>query len=327
MPEPFDLILAQREELTPHVTRFVLRSPSGAPLPAYSAGAHLSLTTPSGARRSYSLTEPGQDGPQEYAVCIRREERGCGGSLSLHRQARAGDTITVSGPYHSFGLEPAERYIFIAGGIGVTAIRPMVRQLRRCGDADLTVIYLSRTREDAAFVEEFEQDGAIIHHSRPQGRLDLWPFLAVPDEDMRVYCCGPQSLIDEVLALTMHWRPSRIHIEDFAGVDALGGAQTPFRAVWEPTGARLEVPVGRSLLHTLRDQGIQLPSSCESGTCGTCRIRLIAGEADHRDLVLSEDERSHYMMPCVSRASNSELILAPDQQAGPYDYSRRGSLQ
>ncbi|MGW5657814.1 PDR/VanB family oxidoreductase [Streptomyces humi] len=313
MPEPLDLVVAEREDLTPYVTRFVLRSPSGSSLPGYSAGAHLTLTTPSGSKRSYSLVEAGDDRPTQYVVCVRREEQGRGGSLSLHRETRVGDTLTVSGPHNSFALEPARRYLFIAGGIGVTPIRSMVNELRRHNEAKVDVVYLSRTREDTAFAKEFEQDGAVVHHSATQGRFDLWPLLAEPDDDTRVYCCGPKALIDDVLALTMHWRPSRVHVEDFAGVDALGGRQTPFRAVWEPTGARVDVPAGRSLLHALRDQGIRVPASCESGTCGTCRILLIAGEPDHRDLVLSAEERSQYVMPCVSRASGPELVIAPDR--------------
>ncbi|MFJ3957491.1 PDR/VanB family oxidoreductase [Arthrobacter sp. NPDC090010] len=312
MAETLELILAEREELTPYVTRFVLRSPTGATLPGYSAGAHLTLTTPSGEKRSYSLVEAGEQQPTEYTVCVRREDQGRGGSLSMHRHARIGDTLTVSGPHNSFGLEPARRYLLIAGGIGVTPIRSMANELRRNEDAIVDVVYLSRSRDDTAFAEEFEQSGAVVHHSAVQGRFDLWPLLAEPDEDTRVYCCGPQPLIDDLLALTMHWRPSRVHVEDFAGVDALGGRQVPFQAVWEPTGEQITVPAGRSLLHTLRDHGIRVPSSCESGTCGSCRIRLISGEADHRDLVLTEDERSRYMMPCVSRAAGPEVSVAPD---------------
>lgn len=312
MPEPLSLVLAQRDDLTPHVARFTLRSPSGSTLPGYSAGAHLTLTTPSGDKRSYSLVEAGQEHPTEYVVCVRREEHGRGGSLSMHRDTQPGDTITVSGPHNSFGLEPARRYLLIAGGIGITPIRSMAAELRRHSDATVEVVYLSRTREDTAFADEFERDGARVHHSATHGRFDLWPLVAEPDDDTRVYCCGPKALIDDVLALTMHWRPSRVHVEDFAGVDALGGRQTPFQAVWEPTGARVNVPAGRSLLNALRDQRISVPASCESGTCGTCRLTLISGEPDHRDLVLTADERAQYIMPCVSRALSPELVIAPD---------------
>lgn len=312
MPEAFDLILTQRDELTDHVARFVLRSPTDGVLPGYSSGSHLTLTTPSGEKRSYSLIDAGQENPTEYTVCVRREDQGRGGSASLHRHAQIGDSITVAGPQNSFRLEPAKRYLLIAGGIGITPIRSLVIELRREESAEVTVIYLSRTREETVFAEEFEAEGATIHYSGAQGRFDLWPFLATPDDDARIYCCGPKSLIEDVLALTMHWRPSRIHIEDFAGIDALGGRPVPFHAVWEPTGQRVEVPAGRSLLQALRDQGISADSSCESGTCGTCRLRLVGGEVEHRDLVLTAEERGQYIMPCVSRASGAEVVIAPE---------------
>lgn len=316
MAEEFDLLLTQREELTSQVTKFVLRSPTGAVLPGYTSGAHLTLTTPSGEKRSYSLIETGQENPTEYIVCVRREDEGRGGSLSLHSKAKIGDRVTTTGPRNTFGLEPAKRYLLIAGGIGITPIRSIAGELRRRGDAEVTVIYLSRTREETVFVEELEQSGALIHYSgggdhQKTRRFDLWPYLSTPDDDARIYCCGPKSLIDDVLALTMHWRPSRIHIEDFAGVDALGGKQVPFQAIWEPTGQRVEVPAGRSMLQALRDQGIRTDSSCESGTCGTCRLRLMAGDVEHRDLVLTAEERSQNIMPCVSRSLGDELIVGP----------------
>lgn len=311
MPEEFDLILTRREELTSHVTRFVLATPTGAALPSYSSGSHLTLTTPSGEKRSYSLIEAGQNNPTEYTVCVLREDQGRGGSVSLHSSAKVGDIITASRPQNSFRLEPAKRYLLIAGGIGITPIRSMYTELRRNAEADVTLIYLSRTREQAVFVEELEGESATIHYSADQGRYDLWPLFATSDDDARIYCCGPTSLIDDVLALTMHWRSSCIHIEDFAGVNALGGRPVPFHAIWEPTGERVEVPADRSLLQALREKQIRVDSSCESGTCGTCRLSVVTGEVEHRDLVLSTEQQSQYMMPCVSRTAGGEVVLAP----------------
>ncbi|PPF52528.1 oxidoreductase [Rathayibacter sp. AY1C2] len=305
------LVVAEREALTSAVTRFVLRSEDGAPLPGYSAGAHLTLTTPSGERRSYSLVEPGSSEPSHYAIAVRREPGGRGGSRSLHDDVRVGDVLSSAPPANTFALRPAARYLLIAGGIGVTPIRAMAAELRAQGSA-VQVVYLSRTPEDTAWLDEFSADGSLVHHSAIHGRLDLWPLVAEPDDDTRIYCCGPSALIDEVLALTMHWRPSRIHVEDFAGVDAVGDRAVPFAAVWEPTGAVVEVPADRSLLTALRSSGIDVDSSCESGTCGTCRLRLVGGTAEHRDLVLTPEEQDRWIMPCVSRSAGGELVVAPD---------------
>ncbi|NAZ75194.1 2Fe-2S iron-sulfur cluster binding domain-containing protein [Kineococcus sp. T13] len=310
------LLVAEREELTADVVRLVLRDPAGAPLPGYRAGAHVSLTTPSGQRRSYSLVEPGARRPEHYAICVRRDAGGRGGSVSLHDDVAVGDVLAVGAPANGFALRRAGRYLFIAGGIGITPVRAMVAELRQRAAAGagprVELLYLTRNREETVFLDEFSgADGSLVHHSAVSGRLDLWPWLAEPDDDARVYCCGPTALVEEVLALTAHWRPSRVHVEDFAGVDPLGGRRTPFTAVWEPTGARVEVGADSSLLSALRRAGVGVEASCESGTCGTCRLRLLAGDADHRDLVLTDEQRRTQVMACVSRAVSGELVLAP----------------
>lgn len=311
-PDPMRLVVAERTDLTAAVARFVLRDPDGAPLPAYRGGAHVTVTTPSGERRSYSLVEPGGRRPQEYVVCVRRAPGGRGGSVSLHDDVRLGDTLEVTWPANGFPLQRAKRYLFIAGGIGITPVRALVAEARARGGADVQLVYLTRSREHTVFLDEFDGvDGTLLHHSAERGRLDLWPFLEHPDDDARVYCCGPTALVDEVLALTAHWRPSRVHVEDFAGVDPLGGRRTPFTVVWEPTGARVEVPADRTMLAALRDAGLAVDASCQSGTCGTCRLRLLDGTADHRDLVLTSEQRADHVMPCVSRALDDELLVGP----------------
>ncbi|WP_432484096.1 PDR/VanB family oxidoreductase [Kineococcus esterisolvens] len=316
MGEDLRLRVAETEDLTPSVRRFVLVDPAGGPLPGYRSGAHVAVSTPAGHRRSYSLVEPGSRAPQRYVLCVRRDVAGRGGSVSMHDDVAVGDELAVSEPANAFPLRRARRYLFIAGGIGITPVRSMVGELRARGGAQVTVLYLTRSPGETAFLDEFATDGAVLHHSSLHGRLDLWPYLAEPDDDARVYCCGPTELVQEVLALTVHWRPSRVHVEDFAGVDALGGRRTPFTAVWAPTGARVPVGADATLLAALAGAGIAVDASCASGTCGTCRLRLLSGEAEHRDLVLTEQERSAFVMPCVSRAVSEELVVGP---AGPVD--------
>lgn len=308
---PLRLRVAAREELTPVVVLLTLVAPDGSALPGYAAGAHVTVTAPNGHRRSYSLAEAGSPAPTGYVIGVLREEGGRGGSVSLHDDVRVGDELDVVPPRNAFPLLPARRYVLIAGGIGITPVRAMAAELRARGDAEVTVLFLTRSPELTPWSEELREQGAVVHHSAERGRLDLWPWLAEPDDDARVYCCGPASLLEEVRALTVHWRPSRVHTEDFAGVSAddVGGA--PFTAVWQPTGERVEVPAGTSALTALRRAGLPVDGDCEAGTCGTCRLRLVAGRAHHRDLVLDDDERAGGFMPCVSRAVSEELVLAP----------------
>ncbi|MBK1788302.1 PDR/VanB family oxidoreductase [Prauserella cavernicola] len=317
----FRVRITAKDLLTPSICRFELRAVDGAPLPTFTVGAHLTVHTPGGPTRSYSLTgEPAER--DRYVIAVAREDSGRGGSVSLLDDTAVGDELLVSAPSNSFELVPSPRYLLIAGGIGITPIRAMFRQLRRHG-SEVRLVYLTRSPEQTAFLDEFtvDDDAVVLHHSGA-GRLDLWPFLAEPRDDTRIYCCGPEALLADVRALTMHWRPSRVHVEDFTGVSGTDGTASPFRATWRPTGRTVEVPADRTLLDALREAAIDVPSSCESGTCGTCRVRLFAGAAEHRDLVLDDEQRSRYLMPCVSRAATEWVEIGPDSGTGD-DYPAR----
>jgi phthalate 4,5-dioxygenase reductase component len=228
----------------------------------------------------------------------------------MHADAVVGSKITVSAPRNHFPLKPARRYLFIAGGIGITPIRSMVRRLITEGHQEVSLVYLTRSAVETPFRDEIAMAGYTLHHTDGQGRLDLWPYLQVPNDDLEIYCCGPQSLILAVQAQTMHWRPSRLHFEEFTAPRT--GYSLPFTAVWAPTGQRMPVPADRTLLATLRQHGIEVDSSCEAGVCGTCRLRLVAGDVDHRDNFLSQDERRASVISCVSRALSPEITVCPE---------------
>lgn len=295
--------------VTPEACRFELHAADGGHLPPYTPGAHINIATPRGDVRSYSLTDDPADA-DHYAITVHRDRRGRGGSVSLVDDTAVGDHVSISAPVNAFALEDAPSYLLIAGGIGITPIRSMFRFLRRQGHEDVRLLYLTRSRALAAYREEFapaELAGRVhLHHDDVAGLVDLWPHLADPG-DTHVYCCGPAPLLDTVLALTMHWRPSTVHYEQFSGVSPLGATSSAFRARWQSTGELIDVPADVTLLDALQANGKEIPSSCRSGTCGTCRLSLVSGEVDHRDLVLTPDERATAMMPCVSRASG-ELI-------------------
>ncbi|GLY33826.1 oxidoreductase [Kineosporia sp. NBRC 101731] len=300
--------------LTSSICEIELRDPAGSALPPHPPGAHVSLETPAGQRRSYSITNPASE-TDRYVIAVHRQPDGRGGSVSVVDDTEIGSLLTVSAATSTFDLVEAPRYLLVAGGIGITPIRSMLHHLLEQARARVRLVYLTRTREETAYAEELAHpdlmDVVVLHHSAVSGRADLWPWLAEPDDQTHVYCCGSTALMDEVRALTMHWRPSHIHFEDFAGVDALGGTSAPFTLTWEPTGEPIGVAAGETALDALRRSGVRTPSSCGSGTCGTCRLRLVAGQAEHRDLVLTAQERESFVMPCVSRAAGEAITVAP----------------
>ena len=306
------LRIAQREELAQGIHRFTLVEAAGGALPGFTAGAHLTIAVPNGMRRRYSLcSDPAEAG--FYEIAVKREEAGRGGSASLCDAARAGDVLQASAPRNDFPLsDRAGGLLFIAGGIGITPIRSMLHAL--AGDPrPWKLVYLTRSPEVTAFASELAGFGprVVIHHDGgdPERGFDLWPLLEKPG-NRHVHCCGPRGLMEAVRDMTGHWPGSAVHFEDFgAGVAATRPEDTAFTVRLARSGREVEIPAGRSILEALRAAGLALPSSCESGTCGTCRTRLIEGEAEHRDLVLEEPERRHAIMICVSRAQGGTLVL------------------
>jgi phthalate 4,5-dioxygenase reductase component len=305
------LRVGETTDLTPTVRRFVLQDPRSFALPAYDPGAHIVVTTPAGHKRSYSLVNPGGAQPREYVVCVRRDSSGRGGSVSMHDDVAVDTDLVVSAPANRFPLRPSPRYLFIAGGIGITPLRAMVRRLRTQGRTGVQLLYLTQSAEETPFLDEFDGPEDTLHHSDDRGLLDLWPYLAVPDDDVRIYCCGPAPLMRAVQALTAHWRMSRIHMEEFAAPHS--GMSLPFTAVWAPDGRRVDVPAHLSLLAALHRDGIPVASSCEAGVCGTCRLAILDGDVEHRDSVSTERERLSSVVACVSRARSAEIVV------GPYD--------
>jgi phthalate 4,5-dioxygenase reductase component len=306
------VVIARRTMLTPYICEFELRRADGEPLPAFRAGAHISVDTPSGSTRSYSLVNDEAE-TNRYVIAVKREHAGRGGSLSMHAETTVGDLLRVSAPSNAFALEDAPGYLLIAGGIGITPIMSMLRALKRRNERPFLLIYSAHNAEMTPYVEELTgsdmRKKVILHHSANAGRyFDLWSFLKVPD-GRHIYYCGPPAMMDSIYSQTIHWPRSAVHSENFAGVSTVGIDSRAFRVRRAATDEVYEIPADRSVVDVFRNAGLKPKSSCESGTCGTCRVRLIQGDPDHRDLVLSESERSRYFMPCVSRAYSEEITL------------------
>lgn len=307
------LLVRRREVLAEGICLLELGDPEGAELAEFSAGSHLTVQVPNGARRNYSICSDPAD-RRLYQLAIKRDAAGRGGSVSMCDDVTLGQLLLVSQPRNNFRLaERARKFLFVAGGIGITPILSMLRHLRHAEGVAWQLIYLTRDARSTAFLGELRSGfpGQVtVHHDQGQfdKGLDLWPLFETPT-DAHIYCCGPSGLMDSVRDMTGHWPSGTVHFESF-GVDAaMYALNAPFQVRLQRSGTLVQVGAQQSILEALRASGHRVPSSCESGTCGSCRTRLLGGEPEHRDMVLSEDEKSTNIMVCVSRARTVELLL------------------
>jgi ferredoxin-NADP reductase len=300
-----ELLVADKEKPADGVVRLTLRAPGGEPLPPWEPGAHIDLHLP-GFTRQYSLCGDPAD-TSAYQVAVLRETDGRGGSAYVHDSLSTGDRLEVDGPRNHFVLVDAERYLFLAGGIGITPILPMLDRVAQTG-RDWQLVYGGRTRASMAFTDDLARHGDRVTF-RPQdehGLLDLPTLLAAVQPGTAVYCCGPEPLLAAVEAL----EPADLHVERFTPRPD-EGARTAFEVELAGSGRVLPVPADRSILEVVEAAGVTVLSSCREGTCGTCETGVLGGEPDHRDSVLTADERleNEVMMLCVSRACSPRLVL------------------
>lgn len=308
------LRVAAITEVADGVRSFELVQADGSDLPPFTAGSHVKVETPSGQLRKYSLcNDPAER--HRYVIAVKRDDGGQGGSLSMHAQLKEGDTLPTSVPDNAFPLvEGARSYTFIAGGIGITPILSMIRSFGELPPAAWKLYYLTRSPETTAFLDELKDPAlkrnVVIHHDHgnPDGSYDLWPALEKPGTG-HVYCCGPKGLMESVRDMTGHWSRNNIHFESFNEGGGVKADDKPFTVKLAKSGREFTVPVGKSILAVAREHGCNTASSCESGTCGTCRTALLEGEADHRDMVLYPEEMDSQIMICVSRARSERLVI------------------
>lgn len=312
-PDFFNLKVARKEAVAQGIHLFELRHPDGLELPAFTPGSHLTVQVPNGVRRNYSLCSDPAD-TDLYQIAVKRDDAGRGGSVSMADDVQVGQLLSVSAPRNNFALaERASDFIFVAGGIGITPILSMMRHLKSTGRGRFKLYYCTRDAASTAFIDDIHSEFAghiqIHHDNGDMGQtLDLWPVFEKP-ANAHVYCCGPKGLMNSVEDMSGHWPSGTVHFESF-GVDAKAYAENkPFTVRLEKSGASVDVSAGQTILEALRAKGYRVPSSCESGTCGSCKTRLLAGVAEHRDMVLCEEEQASHVMVCVSRAKSAELVL------------------
>ncbi len=307
------LQVARREMVADGVVTLDLRDPSGADLPAWAPGAHVDVVLSSNLVRQYSLCGDLSD-PGVWRVGVLREPESRGGSEFVHEKLHEGDVVDVRGPRNAFRLEPAPRYVFVAGGIGITPILPMVARAAAVG-ADWQLHYGGRTRDSMAFrtfLTATYGDRVAVRPQNEAGLLDLDAILGVPEPATLVYCCGPEPLLRAVEARCAAWPAGALHLERFSAQEQSPPVrQEAFEMQLARSGMVLSVPVDASALNVLEEAGVRVRSSCREGMCGTCEIPVLAGEVDHRDSLLTPEERAANttMFPCVSRAACPRLVL------------------
>jgi ferredoxin-NADP reductase len=315
-PETHDLVVLRKETVAAGVVRLTLASADASPLPAWEPGAHVDLHLGENPTliRQYSLCSSPSD-LRHYAVTVLREPESRGGSAYVVDRLNPGDRVPASLPRNHFALVPSRRYLFVAGGIGITPILPMIEAAEGAG-SEWTLLYGGRTRKSMAFADDLVEAWGSRVSVRPQdehGLLDLASLLVTPEPDTAVYCCGPAPLLDAVEGLCESWPPGALHVERFAPV--AGGSHededTEFEVEFAQSGVTLTIPADRSIVEVADEAGIPIIYSCEEGTCGTCELAVLRGEPDHRDSVLTEQERraGASMMICVSRARSPRLVL------------------
>lgn len=312
------LKVVARRELAQSIVEWTLADPNDRLLPGCHAGAHIDVYVAPGIVRAYSLVQPSGGAPTpSYVIAVALDPQSRGGSARLHQHLKAGDLVQVGIPRNHFPLADSEApVLLIAGGIGVTPLLAMARE-RAASGRPWRIVVAARSPEHAAYMPELRSlPGELITHfdSEHGGRpLDIPALFRGVDRSTHIYCCGPKPMMDAVreCAHSVSHPESHLHFESFSGVAAIAEGDQGFVVRLSSSGREIEVPPDRSILDALEDAGVIVPSVCHEGNCGTCECTVLEGEVDHRDQILSEDERlaNRSMMICVSRARGERLVL------------------
>ncbi len=311
-----DLTVTRRHTAADGVAALDLVDPEGGELPEWGPGANVGLLLDEGLVRQYSLCgDPHDTDTWRVAVLLHPQSRG--GSRHVHEHLSEGASIRVRGPRNHFPLVDSPRYLFIAGGIGITPIMAMIDSADRAG-SDWTLVYLGRQRTTMAFAGELSQsygDRIDLWPNDERGMFDLTTALAQPADRTLIYCCGPEPLLSAVEQNCSHWPDGSLHIERFAAkapvVEAEPKGLDQFRVVCQRSGITVDVSAGESLLEALEDADVPILSSCLQGICGTCEATVLEGTPDHQDSMLTDAERDagNVILTCVSRSRTERLVL------------------
>ena len=308
-----DLVVTARDTRADGVVALTLADPAGGRLPGWTAGAHIDVLLDDDVVRQYSLC--GRPGDRHtWRIGVLLDPAGRGGSRRVHETLDVGAPVAVRGPRNHFPLHGASHYIFLTGGIGITPILPMLAAATEA-DAEWQLWYGGRSRASMAFLDELEQygDRVTIWPEDERGLLPLEQILAVPAADTLVYCCGPEGLLGAAETRCASWPSGALHLERFSAKpqEAPAGGESAFEVICARSGITVTVPPDKSIIEAVEANGVSVLYSCQEGVCGTCETAVLAGTPDHRDSLLTEDERAEneYMMICVSRSLSPQLEL------------------
>lgn len=308
MPSPLRVTVLARNREAQDIVSFELGDAGGAPLPPFSAGAHIDVQLRPGLTRQYSLCNAPSE-RHRYLIAVLRDPCSRGGSAAIHDSVQVGDSLQISAPRNHFPLVQAGRYLLIAGGIGVTPILCMAERLAQLG-ADFTMHYCTRAPERTAFRERiagscFASRVRFHFDAATNARLDIAAALDEATPDTHLYVCGPAGFIEAVTnaAGRQGWSGERVHVEHFGAASAADPGAAPFDVKIASTGQVCPVGPGQSVTRALEEQGIVIPVSCEQGVCGTCVTRVLQGAIEHRDQYFTDEERAlnDQFTPCCSR--------------------------
>ena len=310
--------VARKVQEASGISSFELVSTDGAALPAFSAGSHIDVSLENGVTRQYSLCNSPEDGDR-YLIAVLRDAASRGGSQAMHEQVEEGSELEISPPKNHFALaHPPQKSLLMAGGIGITPILCMAERLRVLG-APFDLCYAARSRASMAFRQRLEECAfaSQVHfffdEDSADSRLNVADWLERSSDDTHLYVCGPKGFMQHVLDTARHagWPEDRLHYEFFNAEVVKSNDDGSFKVQIASTGATIVVAKDKTVLQALAAAGIEVPTSCEQGVCGTCLTRVMKGECDHRDMFLMDDERARndQFLPCVSRARSELLVL------------------
>lgn len=299
--------------------RICLVPADGSALPPFVAGAHIDLKLPGGLIRQYSLVNATAH-RDRYEICVRRDAQSRGGSAYLHDALSTGDTLEIAGPRNYFALESAARHVLIAGGIGVTPLLSMARSLS-AQRIPFVLHYYGRSESDTPYLHELRagfDTGTVTLHFGEHGdslRHAMPAELETPLADTMIYTCGPSGFMACLRsgALARGWSPAQIKSEAFDATPVVArDGDAAFEVEIESTGQVFVVPPGETIASVLQAADVAVSLSCEQGICGACLTGIVAGRADHRDEILSADERDAHsqIAICCSRSLTSRIVLA-----------------
>ncbi|MGE2836871.1 PDR/VanB family oxidoreductase [Mycobacterium sp. SMC-4] len=309
-----DVVVAGKDFIADGVAALTLKEVGDHPLPDWTPGSHIDLIMSSGLVRQYSLCgDPGDRDTWRIAVLREPDERSRGGSIYVHDTLEPGAELRIRGPRNHFQLTASPNYLFIAGGIGITPIRAMLAEAEAAG-ANWKLFYGGRSTESMAFLDELAPYGDRVEFwaQEQRGLLDLEYILGTPQADTLVYCCGPQGLLTAVEERCTAWPAGALRLERFSSSTVeTEWVNTPIEVELAQQGVTLTVPADQTVLEAIEAHGVDVMSSCQSGMCGTCETPVLDGIPEHRDDVLTheERERNDCMMICVSRSRSDRLVL------------------